>query len=247
MENKPKKQVAVDGRLSHAKDLSVSQVKLLLNLLLRFFTEQAKGFAKKRPKGSDPNELLNQIQKDTPNPDWSQTKIAKYIQRLNKLKDAKAAQGDTKGLSDGTKKIVELLDEICKLFPPLEKGFKTASKKPAKVVIKKKPGRPPKANEEADTSTQASRLQHIIEVIGVMAMKGGQKITAETISEELRDRKTDAGKNSNASVRACLRQHRSNCKKDGKPILVDCKPTTDCHEYFLTEEGNTFWHSVIMR
>lgn len=240
MEKKPKKQVAVDGRLSHAKDLSVSQVKLLLNLLLRFFTEQAKGFAKKRPKGSDPNELLNQIQKDTPNPDWSQAKIAKYIQRLNKLKDAKAAQGDTKVLSDGTKKIVELLDEICKLFCEQEKGFKAVNKKPAKAVVRKKREETPRSS----VPDCENRLDNIILIIGHMEAESKQKITASLISFRMQEAKIDEGQNSNAHVRACLREHRLACQKSKEPVFVAYNANPGGHEYFLTEEGKNHYRKL---
>jgi hypothetical protein len=228
-----KKQLKIDGRLSQASKLTFMEIKLMLSLLLRYFTRLDKTLSKKGPKQADSKGLIAKLQEDLKDENLSPAKIERHIRKLEKLKAANTNQGDTKALSASNKKILEHMNAILALLCNQAPGYMVANKKTVKVVTRKKRGKTPRPLVPGFSN----RLDNIVLVIGHMEAEGGHQITASSISEVMQVKIIDEGQNSNANVRACLRQHRIACQKEGKNYLVGFNPSAGNHEYFLTEEG----------
>ncbi len=237
-----KKQLVIDARLSHAKELTYLDIKLILNLLQRYFSQQAKTLGTKTPKGTDPKNLIAKLQEDLASGKLSPAKINSYIKRLHKLKEVNSSVGDLKGLAENAKKIAGHLDEACKLFSSQENGYKAVNKITAQPTGRKKRSKASKA--EAEAAVISSRLDHIILIIGHMEAEGKSYIVASVISERLQASGLDQGSDSTACVRSCLRAHRYNRPQE-IPLLVDTADQARQHKYFLTDEGKKRFQALI--
>ncbi|MCX6740716.1 MAG: hypothetical protein NTZ49_05845 [Candidatus Parcubacteria bacterium] len=228
-----KKQLKIDGRLSHAKDLTFMDIRLVLSLLLRYFIELDKRLGKNSVKKPDSADLIAKLQQDLAKPNLSEAVINGYIKRLNDLKNVKANQGNTKELAESVKKIIDHFQEIIKLLTKQEKGLIALKKKSTTVAGRKKRVKTDKA--QPDVSERQKRLDHIVLAIGRLEQQVMAGITVEMICELLQQEKIEGFKNCSASVRACLvdQQHQ---KLKGAVNLID-RNFDNSHYYFLTEGG----------